>query len=84
MRDKLFLQWIHERLLHVHGENVNVDYMHKLRAIIAATDESVETPNAHPRPTAKEIMAKWPAWKRNYKLTKYCGRTHGCYTEEHY
>lgn len=27
--------WIHERLEHVHGESCLMDYMHKLRAIIA-------------------------------------------------
>ena len=27
--------WIHERLEHVHGESHLMDYMHKLRAIIA-------------------------------------------------
>ena len=30
-----FLMWIHARLEHVHGENHLMDYMHKLRAIIA-------------------------------------------------
>jgi hypothetical protein len=33
--DRGFLMWIHERLEHVHGENHLMDYMHKLRAIIA-------------------------------------------------
>ena len=46
MKDKEFLQWIHNRMAWVHGENPSVDYMHKLRAVIAATDESIETPNA--------------------------------------
>jgi len=33
--DRGFLMWIHERLEHVHGESHLMDYMHKLRAIIA-------------------------------------------------
>lgn len=45
MRDKPFLQWIHDRLQYVHGEPLNIDYMHKLRAIIQNTDEEKETPN---------------------------------------
>ena len=38
------LQFIHDRLVFVHDENVNYDYMHRLRKIIgeiAEVDESV-------------------------------------------
>ena len=45
MTDKSFLQWIHDRLVKVHNENVYVDYLHKLRAVINSTDDSKETPN---------------------------------------
>lgn len=45
MNDKEFLMWIHQRLNQVHGENKNVDYMWKLRAIIANTPEDKVTPN---------------------------------------
>lgn len=45
MSDKEFLMWIHQRLNQVHGENKNVDYMWKLRAIIANTPEDKVTPN---------------------------------------
>jgi hypothetical protein len=45
MSDKEFLQWIHDRLHHIHGESIHVDYMHKLRAVINATDEDQKTPN---------------------------------------
>jgi hypothetical protein len=44
--DKSFLQWIHDRLRFVHAENENYDYMHKLRAIIAAMSGNESTPNA--------------------------------------
>jgi len=37
MTDRDFLMWIHTRLEVVHGESRLVDYMHRLRAIIAAT-----------------------------------------------
>jgi hypothetical protein len=36
MRDVEFLLWLHDRLTDVHGEDPIVDYMHKLRAIIAS------------------------------------------------
>ena len=31
-----FLAWLHDRLVYVHKENVNVDYMHRLRELMAA------------------------------------------------
>lgn len=45
MKDRDFLKWIHERLEHVYQENPLMDYMHKLRAIIATTDPDKETLN---------------------------------------
>lgn len=45
MKDREFLKWIHARLIEVHGENENVDYMWKLRSIISATDKELKTPN---------------------------------------
>lgn len=48
MRDREFLTWIHERLRKVHGEPKEIDYMGKLRSIIAATPEQRETPNTAP------------------------------------
>ena len=45
MKDRDFLKWIHERLEYVHKENPLMDYMHKLRAIIATTDPDKETLN---------------------------------------
>lgn len=45
MTDKKFLQWIHDRLHYQHGEKVDVDYMHKLRAIINSTPDDQITPN---------------------------------------
>lgn len=38
MNDRDFLMWIHARLQHLHGEDPCVDYMHRLRAIIAGTN----------------------------------------------
>lgn len=34
MTNKEFLQWIHDRMINVHNENENCDYMHKLRKLI--------------------------------------------------
>ena len=45
MSDKEFLQWMHDRLQHRHGEDPHFDYMHKLRAIIDSTPEDKVTPN---------------------------------------
>lgn len=45
MYDRAFLMWLHNRLEHVHGEDPRVDYMHKLRAIIKATEPEKLTPN---------------------------------------
>lgn len=35
MKDSDFLEWIHERLVSVHGENDLTDYMWKLREVTA-------------------------------------------------
>lgn len=43
MKDREFLIWIHSRLEKVHGENRDVDYMHKLRAVIGAIPAEQET-----------------------------------------
>jgi len=42
--DKLFLKWIHQRMVCRHGENPCYDYMNKLRCIIAAMPEDQVTP----------------------------------------
>lgn len=47
MKDREFLMWLHERLEHQHGESPNVDYMHKLRAIIRDTPADQYSPNTH-------------------------------------
>jgi hypothetical protein len=40
-----FLLWLHARLVEVHNENPNADYMHKLRAIILTIPLTTTTPN---------------------------------------
>jgi hypothetical protein len=45
MTDREFLIWIHQRLANVHGEDEYMDYMRKLRAIIAKTPANKTTPN---------------------------------------
>ena len=40
MTDTEFLNWIYERLVHVHGETPNCDYMRRLRRIIASKSEA--------------------------------------------
>ncbi len=38
MKDKEFLQWIHDRIIEVYGENKNIDFLHRLRKIIEETE----------------------------------------------
>ena len=45
MTDREFLVWIHQRLINIHGEDPLVDYMGKLRSIIAKTPGNKTTPN---------------------------------------
>lgn len=45
MTDREFLTWIHERLEYVHEENPNMDYMWKLRSVIAAIPVDQEASN---------------------------------------
>ena len=45
MEDKRFLIWLHQRLVHVHGEDTHYDYMWKLRSIIEAIPADQITPN---------------------------------------
>lgn len=37
--NSVFLQWIHDRLVEVHGENENFDYMHRLRNMICEYEQ---------------------------------------------
>ena len=62
MTDQQFLMWIHERLLHVHKENELMDYMHKLRAIIANMSPTKTTPNVGTCDNTCEALRKalWP------------------------
>jgi len=39
-KDKEFLQWIYDRLRHIHHEPAGVDYMKRLQAIIDTFDEA--------------------------------------------
>lgn len=48
MRDREFLIWLHERLAYEYEVPYSIDYMGKLRSIIAATDPEAETPNTAP------------------------------------
>lgn len=46
--DREVLIWLHERLVHVHGEKELLDYMHRLRHIIKATPKNqVSTKGIH-------------------------------------
>jgi len=45
MKDREFLWWIHNRLITVHGENENYDYMHKFRSVIWTVPAEQKTPN---------------------------------------
>ncbi len=36
--DKEHLQWIHDRIVEVYGENENIDFLHRMRNIIDKQD----------------------------------------------
>lgn len=55
MKDREFLMWIHERLEHVYGDKPIMDSMHKLRAVIRATDPDKETPNLNTCNSLQEL-----------------------------
>ena len=55
MRDKLFLIWIHQRLVYVHKENPLFDYMHRLRAIIETIPNEQDTPNLYSSPYKEDL-----------------------------
>lgn len=44
MKDKNFLMWLRNRLIEKHGENPNLDYMHKLQGIIDNYPKDKESP----------------------------------------
>jgi len=56
MDDKDFLIWLHERLVYQHCESANVDFMHKLRAIIRDTPSGKITPNRASSPQDFDII----------------------------
>ena len=75
MNDRDFLIWIHERLVHVHGESQYKDFMHKLRAVIRATPADQETPNVASCNDLAELdalilkdAADMVAWQRKWML----------------
>lgn len=37
--DIKFLNWLHDRMIHVYGENEYYDYIHKLHAVISRMEE---------------------------------------------
>ncbi len=45
MKDREYLIWLHRRLNNVFKEGENMDYMHKLRALIKATPKDRVTSN---------------------------------------
>ena len=48
MNDHDFLNWIHERLQNVHGEDPRVDYMQKLKTIIQSTPRASNANSGYP------------------------------------
>lgn len=41
LADKNFLKWVYERFIHVHNEDENYDYMHKLKRIVDHVDKKI-------------------------------------------
>ena len=56
MNDKEHLQWIHDRIVNVYGENENVDFLIKMREIIDNfKEESQPTLHWDSLPTPNEL-----------------------------
>ena len=43
--DKEHLQWIHDRIVEVYGENENIDFLHRMRKIIDKQDTELNLPD---------------------------------------
>lgn len=56
--DKEFLVWLHERLVHVHGEKPLMDYMHRLRAIIENTYPGKRSFESKPLNDIRDALTK--------------------------
>ena len=56
MKDREFLIWLHDRLHIIHGESETLAHMHKLRAIIKATNAITVTPSVLTSNTLKALL----------------------------
>lgn len=56
MHDREFLIWLLNRLVHVHGENPDVDYILKLGSIIRRMSAEQLTPNTAPSDFIKGLL----------------------------
>jgi hypothetical protein len=67
MTDREFLIWIHQRLANVHSEDEYVDYMRKLRAIIAKTPANKTTASDEPcGNNLEDLMRRLEGEHENY------------------
>ena len=61
--DREVLIWVHQRLVHVHGEPELVDYMHALRDVISRTPKGRKNRgivvNARSNEVLNEIRARY-------------------------
>jgi hypothetical protein len=62
--DKDHLQWIHDRIVNVYGENENVDFLIKMREIISNVNVYDNTKDEEPYSISipPEILYKKPSW----------------------
>ena len=79
--DEFFLDWIHGRLIQVHGENKNVDYMLRLRKIIDRMSEMAAGKTDDIDPTPDFILNDKPEWKQG-DLPADGTKCEGCWKEE--
>lgn len=56
------LRWIYDRMINVHKENENFDYMHKFLSIIEKlnTDSVLMNPGSEPLKTSNEWLKDYP------------------------
>ena len=55
MNDINFLIWMHNRLVHQHGEHERYNYMYRLRAIIARLSADQNTSDSMEYPDLKSL-----------------------------
>lgn len=69
-KDIKHLTWIYERLVHVHNENPNTDYMIRLKQILDG---------CNPNNTSEDCGHYFAATKNGFLPCEFCSKPHPTY-----